>query len=232
MKTRGIYHCITLAVLVCSMFASVRSAGHCRYVYDNSFEGCDNRVLSTEFTNRVDSTTSNVTRATCTRENVNVCSKIFNVTRVVGQKMSVRALNKISDMLRQCCGECGVFTMSDLTTELPHLDFEDVADADILFPVLGRASLKELYDLHYVPIFELPGAYYLQLEKTDEEMATLIINGEWSSLCKNVRVRAFFFNFWNDGFFAPLILHPNYFYRDPLFLLYYNYTPPQSSFYN
>ena len=58
--------------------------------------------------------------------------------------------------------------LGDLTTELSHLDVEDIAKTDILFPVLGRATLKELYDLHFIPVFELPGAYYLQLEKTDE----------------------------------------------------------------
>ena len=58
--------------------------------------------------------------------------------------------------------------LGDLTTELSHLDVEDIEKTDILFPVLGRATLKELYDLYFIPIFELPGAYHLQLEKTDE----------------------------------------------------------------
>ena len=51
---------------------------------------------------------------------------------------SGRTLDKISDMLKQCCGDCGAFTMIDMV----HMDLDDAGDADILFPVLARSSLK------------------------------------------------------------------------------------------
>ena len=51
---------------------------------------------------------------------------------------SGRTLDKISDMLQQCCGDCGAFTMTDMV----HMDLDNAGDTDILFPVLARSSLK------------------------------------------------------------------------------------------
>ena len=96
-------------------------------------------------------TPDNNSRDACTRADVGVCSKVFNITRVPGQTLSGRTLGKISDMLKQCCGDCGAFMLGSMTTELPHLDFRDIEKTDILFPVLGKSRTKSNYSLPHQP---------------------------------------------------------------------------------
>ena len=68
-------------------------------------------------------------------------------SRVLGQSFSTRTMEKLSAMLQQCCGECGIFMLNDLNAEVPHLNVEEIEKTDFLFPILGHPSLTVLYDL-------------------------------------------------------------------------------------
>ena len=89
-------------------------------------------------------------------------TNIYNV----GGTLEEESLLKISNMIYQCCGECATFLLSDLPKELSHVDLDDVDTSDIIFPVLGRSSLDELYDHYYIPMFNFPRSYYFTLEPT------------------------------------------------------------------
>ena len=150
----------------------------CRFIYDSSFERCSmQRSDSWNFTNRIHATDVLQERRPSSCPDRGVCGKVFNVSQVQGQTLNEETLAMVSDMLRQCCGECGQFQLNELTEEISHMDMTDLEKSDIIFPFLGRESLRELYDYHYIPIFQLPGAYYFTLEMTEKELAVIIISG-------------------------------------------------------
>ena len=174
----------------------------CRFIYDSSFERCSKQQSDPwNFTNRIHATDVLRDRRPSSCPDHGVCGKVFNVSRVQGQTLNDETLALVSEMLRQCCGECGQFQLNEITDEISHMDMNDLEQSDIIFPFVGRESLRELYDYHYIPIFQLPGAYYFTLEMTEKELAVIIISG-----CLNLWPLLFICVLWAiiAGFFVWL----------------------------
>ena len=93
-----------------------------------------------------------------------ICRRILKVKRIRGKSFQTKMQVQISDMLYQCCGQCAKYFMEDA---FKLLRSHSMQTFDIIFPVTARsAAVTQLYGFHYIPVLEIPSAYYVTLHKT------------------------------------------------------------------
>lgn len=100
-----------------------------------------------------------------------VCRKVFHIARLRPQSFSSKMLVQISYMLAECCGKCANYYRSDVQFD----DFAaniSIADSyDIVYPVLNQLSSDNMHGFHFIPVFIVPGAFYLTLGKSKREIS-------------------------------------------------------------
>ena len=101
-----------------------------------------------------------------------ICRKIFKVKKIRGKSFQTKMQVQISDMIFQCCGRCGKYYTEDTF----DFDLESMRTFDIIFPVTARNSeVKRLYGYNYIPVFEVPSAYYITLHKSSIKLSLDLI---------------------------------------------------------
>ena len=109
--------------------------------------------------------------------NESLCRRVFKISRIRRQSFASKTLVHISDMLENCCGQCAKYYLTDIFTQLAHVNVSIMESSDIIYPVVGRSSLDELYGFYYIPVLEIPSAYYFTLAKSKREMAMDMVTG-------------------------------------------------------
>ena len=80
-------------------------------------------------------------------------------------------------MLRRCCGNCTKYNRSDIWTPLYNLNQTTLDRFDIIYPVTAQTSLNEIYGRYFIPVYNIPNAYYFTIQKDEKSMAIDIVNG-------------------------------------------------------
>ena len=182
---------IFMYVLLQYVQSSYATSMQCKGISTNHFGFCGSKYGEAAFSqnhkkNRVSIASSSTSLNTsegdlkskknatqCTHEGI--CGKVFKVSRIRRQSFGAKTLMQISDMIYTCCGECGKYMLTDVFSQ-PHENSSTLQSSDIIYPVLGRSSVQNLYGLHYIPVFEVSSSYYFTLGKSKKEMAyTMVI---------------------------------------------------------
>ena len=88
-----------------------------------------------------------------------VCKKPFTITYM---KVEPYTVEIIKDLLRVCCGPCVNVSNIYNLKKVAQIKPPDVYDStDFVFPVLGRADEKFLFDYYFIPLIEAPSIYYI-----------------------------------------------------------------------
>lgn len=107
----------------------------------------------------------------------NICRRNFSITYVRRQLYMHRILSHISDMFDSCCNNCTSYHVHKVLNEITDINTDILASSDILYPLLGFRSLTEMYGAYYIPVFNVPSAYYITLKPTASEKMFLLFLG-------------------------------------------------------
>ena len=156
---------------------------HCKVVFSDQFDDCSKERSGLEIrrsneekqrTPGASSTPSSI-KGVCMNEEV--CRKRLNITRIHQQSFSEQVLVRISDMLDQCCGNCVSYVLDDIYTDIAHVNESLINSSDIIYPVIGQSNLiMELHGFHYIPVLNIPTAYYIMLRNSKQKVAINMVN--------------------------------------------------------
>lgn len=159
-------------------------AMHCNVLVTGHFGNCTTREgelfnFADDLKNRVYSTNTSslegVNSKTCINSNKKICRKIFNIARIKRQSFSSKTLVHISDMLYRCCGVCAKYYLEDIVIDDLNDNISIIERFDVVYPVLGRFFIKKMYGFHFIPVLQIPSAFYITLGQSEREMATNMI---------------------------------------------------------
>ena len=125
--------------------------------------------------NRVFTTDIPLKKSTVCKHQV-ICRKLFSVVRIRLQSFATKLLVQVSDMLYHCCGECAKYYQIYVFTDVSYVNKSLMNSADILIPVIAKSSnVQEMFGFHFIPVFEVPSAYYFTLKESKRVMAVKLV---------------------------------------------------------
>lgn len=149
---------------------------HCVAVKNDIFDSC------TTFKNRpfrILDTRQRLDNVTCI--NNDICRVNISVTYIRRQLYTLHILNRLSEMLDSCCGNlCTNYHIRHTIYRSSAITETVLNTSDIIFPILGTRSVKDMYGFYYIPIHNVPSAYFITLGPTNGEKIIELIQ----SLCK------------------------------------------------
>lgn len=114
------------------------------------------------------------TSSDCT--SIGGCRPLYTISRIRRQSFSTKTQVQISNLLHRCCGSCTKYYRMDLHEPLSQKNISFLQQSDIIYPVPSRSSLvTELHGFHYIPVFNIPSAYYFTIRKSDKQMTMKMI---------------------------------------------------------
>ena len=159
------------------------SNDQCTHVFTEDFQKCGNRAdeqltFDQMKQNRLYNL-SEPTQPECTNIQFNgPCRRIFKLTRIMRQSFGSKTLVQISDMLRRCCGPCAKYHRTDLTIPLSESNMTEIQNSDIVFPIPAQSKLiEDLHGFRYIPLFDVPSAFYITLQASEEQLTKDMIDG-------------------------------------------------------
>ena len=105
-----------------------------------------------------------------------ICRKLFTVMRLRMHSFASKLLIHISNMLHHCCGECAKYYQVYVYSDISHLNKSLMNSADILIPVIAKSlNVQEMFGFHFIPVFEVPSAYYFTLKESKKKLAVKLV---------------------------------------------------------
>lgn len=105
------------------------------------------------------------------------CRRVFKVGRLRRQTFGAKTLVQISEMLHRCCGDCTKYKRINIDRPLHDLNDTELDEYDVIYPVPAQKQTNELYDRYFIPVYNVPPAYYFTLKKSNKDMAINIVQG-------------------------------------------------------
>ena len=147
-----------------------------RFHYYNKNKLCSNNSMQVNNNNN-NNNNNNTSKGVCLGNRI--CNRFFKIRRIQTQ-FSYRTMIQLSDLFERCCGSCVRCSLKHVHGVLPDVNISLLHSWDIVFPVIARSSLNELYGFHYIPVLEVPSAYLFSLSKSRKEktmeLLTLLYN--------------------------------------------------------
>ena len=108
--------------------------------------------------------------------NEEICRKTFTLSYVSEQLFGDTMKETIITLLENCCGGCARCILKNELESILHLGSHLSTNAsDIIFPVLADPMFDQLYGYHFIPVFEVPSAYYFTLRKSEADIIKELI---------------------------------------------------------
>ena len=170
---------VIFIILQCLSLSLAENSGtaKCISVISEHFDDCKQPNSSTikkiEETFCKHSIDENKTKKECVHEGI--CRKTFNVSRFPRQLFALTMRTVISNMLHECCGDCAQCTVVHKLYKITELQTPSVYLSDIIFPILAEPSVTEMYNYYFIPVFDIPTAYYFTLKMTNKEMIIKLV---------------------------------------------------------
>ena len=153
-------------------YAVTNKPTRCVFARTDIFNNCKSKKKSFKHLQRKGKL-GNTTNEVC--KNEGICQTKFNITYLQRQLYNKKVFNQFSEMLDGCCGDCVSYTIANTISRISEI-MKCVETSDFIFPILTQQSVKELYGLYYIPVLEVPSAYYFTLKATKQEtMISLIM---------------------------------------------------------
>lgn len=141
----------------------------CLHIIHNDFSNCIGAETEGPPPNDTD-----LFESKCMEERI--CRKTFRLSSVELPPFSRGMENHIRHMLTNCCGKCAVSTIVDRFKDVSHVTVKSLHSSDIIFPIFSRSDNEKLYGFWFIPIIDIPDAYYVRKKRTNEEMLRDMLN--------------------------------------------------------
>lgn len=147
------------------------------YTYCTNREGEDATLYGPMGLNKNKLNSTNVTTPTDKRcKNEGRCRRVFKVVRIYRQAFDDKVLVQFSDMIHGCCGECAKYNVIPAMSDISNISSSTIEEADIILPVVMPSSDRnELYGFRFVPVIEVPSAYFFSMKESHEATALRLI---------------------------------------------------------
>lgn len=116
------------------------------------------------------------TSGSCKKSSHAVCHKLFKLVRIYAHSFGAKMLVHFSDALYHCCGNCSQYYMTRATLDISNVDKSLLNSSDIILPVImPSVKSKEMAGYHFIPVIEIPSAYYFTLKQTKQQVSINLI---------------------------------------------------------
>ena len=163
-----VFLCLPSSVL---LNLSTEHTKQCRHIMKSTFKNCTSRDEEMQWytngrINRIlDESTFN---ASLYNQSDGKCSKscrsLYRTARIYGQSLGLQIYAHVAEMLLNCCGSCTKYHLTKLRTRLEDLDEKVPQDLDFIYPVYAKSGTKNMHGFHFVPVINVPSAYYITLK--------------------------------------------------------------------
>ena len=106
----------------------------------------------------------------------NACRRIFRTGRIRTLSFGLKISTEISEVLRRCCGNCTKYHEIPLLPPLTDIPMSILGQLDLIFPVYSQPNVRESHGLKFVPVFNIPEAYYLTLGPSESDSRAVILD--------------------------------------------------------
>ena len=96
--------------------------------------------------------------------NKDICGRTFNVSYVRTMPYYHLRDDVINPMMSACCGACADIETNRTFEHVAQINQTSIQFTDFLFPFLASKSLQTVHGLHFVPLIDAPGLYFVTLK--------------------------------------------------------------------
>ena len=177
-KSKTLKFVYILLPLVSLSFA-IKQSSHCTVIIDKVFENCVRKTTAKINYEKIPATIignsqqRNDSHDTCI--NYAICNKTFRIARFRYQTYSDIIHHAVANLVDRCCGNCANLTVTKHLAEMSQIKESSGPYSDFIYPIFSKASFDELYDYHFIPIFNVHGGYYFSLRTPEEETGKKLI---------------------------------------------------------
>lgn len=168
---------LLLLFLLQHSYASISPADRCVVLKNDVFSHCSTSKSSYK-------TELNEMKDVCIDGdfiNDKVCNKTYKITYLRRQLFTLKILTHFRKSIQGCCGNCTGHKIAYTITKLEEINKTILAESDIIFPLLATKATKRLYGFHYIPVVEVPSAYYITLRITQKDKMTSLLMGVFNT---------------------------------------------------
>ena len=146
----------------------------CTYYINNIEEHCTSQQKQTIFD---DNSMQHRSESNHTCNNDRICRTTFNISRFRFQSFAETMHHVVAKMVDDCCGRCAKTSVVNYLTETSKVYHDSESFSNIVYPVFGKSSSRQLYNYNFIPIFEVHSAYYLSLKISKQVMLENLVIG-------------------------------------------------------
>ena len=168
---------LKLLVIVClpsCVHLNLTTADHpkqCRHIMKSSLRNCTNRDEELQWYRRAEinriynesifnASLYNQSDGKCRKS----CKSLYRTARIYGLSMGLQIYAHVAEMLLNCCGSCTKYHLTKLRTRLEDLDEKVPETFDFIYPVYAKSGTKKMHGFHFVPVINVPSAYFITLK--------------------------------------------------------------------
>ena len=167
-------HRLKFICLLTCVLLNLTTADHpkqCRHIMKSSLQKCNSRDYELQWyknaeINRIfnesifNASLYNQSDGKCSRS----CRSLYRTARIYGLSLGQQIYAHLAEMLLNWCGSCTKYHLTKLYTRLEDLDEKVPQTFDFIYPVYADSGAKNMYGFHFVPVLNVPSAYYITLK--------------------------------------------------------------------
>merc|ERR1712048_311634 len=158
-------------------------SSYCRYVMKDDYHQCSNRTYELEtyknsHRNRIKNISTPAKEECLHVKLEGPCRRLYHLGRLRLQSFGSKTRVQISDMLERCCGPCTKYFIHSLYKPLSEINETQFNSLDIIYPVPSSSkSLTEVHGFYFIPVLDMPNAFYITERKSDRVRTIEMIEG-------------------------------------------------------
>lgn len=102
--------------------------------------------------------------------NIGICNHSFTMSAVRKQMFFYTLQYALEDMIYYCCGNSTQLERIRRFNYEMDVNEETIQDSDFVYPIMTRYKQEQLHGYYFVPVYDLPQAYYVTQMKSTEKL--------------------------------------------------------------
>lgn len=98
------------------------------------------------------------------------CNKHLKLSIFNQQLFAITMKNAVKELLAGCCRDCARCSVVNKIDDLSLFAHGFKNNPDIIFPIIGKESVRKLHGYHFVPSFNVPDSYYFTPRKPSNQI--------------------------------------------------------------
>ena len=101
-----------------------------------------------------------------------ICKRNFKISYIDTPPYSTARL--FESIVRKCCGRCAKITYVNYFKNITEISSSAMNSSDFITPFLGSSSAIDLYGYHFIPVVDVPSAFYIS-EKHGSQIGYFVL---------------------------------------------------------